>query len=117
MAATNSCPVRGRCSPGWCTVSLSCVLLVIPPCGLCWWVLVHSVSLSCVLLLIPQCCLCWWGLVRVQEYDITPEDQFLVLASDGLWDVVKDQVSCLLLWVPVHLCLHSGPSRQVVQGL
>ena len=28
----------------------------------------------------------------MQEYTVTSEDQFLVLASDGLWDVLKDQV-------------------------
>eukprot|EP00475_Leptophrys_vorax_P000447 TRINITY_DN10246_c0_g1_i1.p1 TRINITY_DN10246_c0_g1~~TRINITY_DN10246_c0_g1_i1.p1 ORF type:complete len:275 (+),score=24.50 TRINITY_DN10246_c0_g1_i1:123-827(+) len=28
---------------------------------------------------------------EIEEYDVTPEDEFLVLASDGLWDVVKDQ--------------------------
>ena len=28
---------------------------------------------------------------EIQEATIGPEDEFLVLASDGLWDVVKDQ--------------------------
>ncbi|CAI7749512.1 unnamed protein product [Closterium sp. NIES-53] len=28
---------------------------------------------------------------EIEEYDVTAEDEFLVLASDGLWDVVKDQ--------------------------
>eukprot|EP00270_Netrium_digitus_P004865 TRINITY_DN16272_c0_g1_i1.p1 TRINITY_DN16272_c0_g1~~TRINITY_DN16272_c0_g1_i1.p1 ORF type:complete len:313 (-),score=67.14 TRINITY_DN16272_c0_g1_i1:357-1295(-) len=28
---------------------------------------------------------------EIQEVTISPEDEFLVLASDGLWDVVKDQ--------------------------
>eukprot|EP00475_Leptophrys_vorax_P000448 TRINITY_DN10246_c0_g1_i2.p2 TRINITY_DN10246_c0_g1~~TRINITY_DN10246_c0_g1_i2.p2 ORF type:complete len:290 (+),score=23.01 TRINITY_DN10246_c0_g1_i2:317-1186(+) len=28
---------------------------------------------------------------EIEEYEVGPEDQLLVLASDGLWDVVKDQ--------------------------
>lgn len=28
---------------------------------------------------------------EIEEYEVTSEDEFLVLASDGLWDVVKDQ--------------------------
>jgi len=29
----------------------------------------------------------------VQEFTITPKSQYLVLASDGLWDVAEDQVT------------------------
>ena len=37
-------------------------------------------------------CVCVSLCLLVQEYTVTSEDQFLVLASDGLWDVLKDQV-------------------------
>jgi protein phosphatase 1L len=33
----------------------------------------------------------------LQEKEIGPEDEFLLLASDGLWDVVKDQDACQLV--------------------
>jgi hypothetical protein len=45
------------------------------------------------------------------SYDLIPEDEFMILASDGLWDVVKSQEACsrvrsVILSCPsVSLCL------------
>jgi serine/threonine protein phosphatase PrpC len=32
---------------------------------------------------------------EVAEVTLTPEDEFLILACDGLWDVIENQVSII----------------------
>ncbi|KAL1201998.1 Protein phosphatase 2C 3 [Cardamine amara subsp. amara] len=44
---------------------------------------------------------------EVTVTDRTEEDEFLILASDGLWDVVTNEAACAM----VHMCLNRKSSR------
>lgn len=34
----------------------------------------------------------------VTDWDIQPEDKFIILACDGLWDIIESQAACNLVW-------------------
>lgn len=44
---------------------------------------------------------------EVTVTDRTEEDEFLILASDGLWDVVTNEAACAM----VHMCLNRKGGR------
>lgn len=44
---------------------------------------------------------------EVNVYGRTSDDEFLVLATDGLWDVMSDQEACQL----AKCCLYGGNSE------
>lgn len=44
----------------------------------------------------------------LMEETLTPADQALIMASDGLWDVIQNQDAVALIKVRVHACVMWG---------
>jgi len=53
------------------------------------------------------------ALPEVIEHEITPEDEFLVLGTDGLWDVIGSQE--VISFVRARLCVHSNLRRAAAE--